>query len=802
MEVENAMPRMSLTELRQALDEALLTKFIRVFALKELIERSLLPTSYEPSSRLAEAISLTPAGEQWDSYLIKTIPELTADERRVAIFGRFYWQDLFIDLERTNENELASAMSDEIKEQQILYPWIFGRTLSDRAKSLFGDWTTDLRNLGFSEVSRLLEDSPQGVFQLSNFVTGPFGLLKSKASRYFPPDRDVRMLCADPGCLTFHGLFLMPGECPVNRGYDAIYADLVGRRTHGLPSAWDVLFAQTVNQHDERRYDDLDTRTLPLLLANGFSEPELRMIVGSVLQVPASGLGELLPRSGKTEKLFLGSIEEITSRLNKAQCLQLLLLVEDEHIICGAEVAIKDELVRIPQSEVRTTVWSPPVYNYFNVRCRASSLGIGFRSPTNSLPLRRLKSFVRSIYANQQDFHDLEWKLRHLAGDSLDERLETFVRTQEPQDVLEELVFSSRERVLQSFSLLKWGDFTVPTNNLEEARLVATILWKLGFRVRSYPTYLDTFWQRYDNFLQTSRKFTRYGDPEREEIRGAGSNFFVSLEEILENSLAFSTFALLYDHYTADYFNRFKCSFHRARAFMSDQLSGRSLGHGQVLRLDPNGKNTLYPLIHGFGILAAICTERKANPEAYERPPDQFPAYEGKTSLLTMPFRHIIPLLDLRQEDSDRLVRLFLEVTQVLDGAKVSKVRNTLQHKQEDFPSAQEIEVACMAISKMIGTMEVAGVCPNVYQVSSSKEDAFDRGVTTMTDYRGRRVDLPLPSAFGQLGLPSSRTMQFVMPWARIGDSSELMRLAFQEESDYTQMWGDFLQAATGPQGR
>ena len=93
-------------------------------------------------------------------------------------------------------------------------------------------------------------------------------------------------------------------------------------------------------------------------------------------------------------------------------------------------------------------------------------------------------------------------------------------------------------------------------------------------------------------------------------IRASGVNFFVSLEEVLEHSLAFSAYALLNDHYASDDQYRFKCSLSDAREFMVSQLDGRAMGSGRPVQLDPTGRNTLYPLIHGFGVLAALCTPR------------------------------------------------------------------------------------------------------------------------------------------------------------------------------------------------
>ncbi len=351
----------------------------------------------------------------------------------------------------------------------------------------------------------------------------------------------------------------------------------------------------------------------------------------------------------------------------------------------------------------------------------------------------------------------------------------------------------SLPKLERAFQLLGPGHFEIPNSHEEELRLVEKILWKLGFAVRRYPSYLPRFWQRLDNFLGTARQFTSYGEHERELIRASGVNFFVSLEEVLEHSLAFSAYALLNDHYAVDRDYRFRCSLVNARQFMVSQLNGRSMGSGRPVHLDSSGRNTLYPLIHGFGVLAALCTEVRSDQDRYRRSPEDFPLYHGKTDLEIMPFAHTVPLLDIRQEDGDRLINLFLEVTQVLEGAAVASVRNGVDHKRERFPSLQQIELACIAITQIMGKLESSGACPNVHIFDGSETDAFGRSMSILKDYRGRTARFLRPYRYRRSGMPSLRTPQFVMSWAHIDDSTEVLRLTYQEESDFLKMWRNYV---------
>jgi hypothetical protein len=259
---------------------------------------------------------------------------------------------------------------------------------------------------------------------------------------------------------------------------------------------------------------------------------------------------------------------------------------------------------------------------------------------------------------------------------------------------------------------------------------------------------------------------------------------------VLDHSLSFITWALLSDHYVG---TKFKCNFDEARSFMAVRLSGLQLGSNEPLRLDPTGKNTLYPLIQGFAVLAQTCKELLKEPEgAFRRPTNQLPDYYEETEISPFPFLHMLLLWDLRKDDSTRIIALLEEVTGVFESSDVSNVRNRIEHKRADFPDQSEIEKACHAVTSIMKKMEESGVCPMVYLYAGESVDEYRRKVVKLQDHKGTIIEIEQPSEFSPVGLPSVRQAQIVVPWMHIDDSFELMRFRVEETSDYTKILRTF----------
>ncbi len=199
--------------------------------------------------------------------------------------------------------------------------------------------------------------TPQGVFQLHRYVVGPFGILVSPHSRDMPPNRSIRARCSDVGCPYFHSFALFPGTNRSNSCFLALMNAITHKYVDAKKTEWSEFFNEELGGFPDR-FNDLRAENLPVLLANAFSEQELRRLFAHCLGQSSDVLIKELPRRGQLQGLFSGSNDEIADRLDKAQCLQLLLLVNDSELISGLEFLIDNQSINIPPSEIRSSVWT------------------------------------------------------------------------------------------------------------------------------------------------------------------------------------------------------------------------------------------------------------------------------------------------------------------------------------------------------------------------------------------------------------------------------------------------------------
>jgi hypothetical protein len=357
-----------------------------------------------------------------------------------------------------------------------------------------------------------------------------------------------------------------------------------------------------------------------------------------------------------------------------------------------------------------------------------------------------------------------------------------------PAQVLETLIFNDRTHIEKAFRFLRYGLFKIPTPE-EESHLIRKMLWKLGFDIGLYPSYHSLFWERLEKF-KGAVITDKYDERDQEAIRSAGANFFVSLEEILDYSLSFTTWALLSDHYGG---TKFKCNLEEARRFMASRLSGRPLGRGEILQIDPAGKNTLYALVRGFSSLADLCDETVGRDvQDFNRPDASLPGFHQRTRIELFPFTHTVMILDLGKEDRDRITSLLRIATETLERVGVCNIRNRLDHKRSDFPSKDELLAVCTGVADMVSRMEETGICPVVCLYAKEESDEYGRGQVVLRDYRGRTVEVRVPSQYPACRLPSLRKPQVVFRCARIDDSVELLRFEFEENSEYVMKWRDY----------
>ncbi|WP_147469208.1 hypothetical protein [Corallococcus sp. AB045] len=756
----------------------------RIAAIHILYTGGVITDALKPAAGLGRQVIPTAEGSQALVELAKDEPDSSEDERALALILKFSHHKLLIDPDRTDVGAIEAMLHGHLLEGSLKLPWVGGRILHDRFFDKFPNHTGDLSHL---QTLELLDETPTGVFQVGTLLVGPLGVLESHQYRYVPPLSTVPVrYCSDPSCESLHPVDIADAE-----GKVIGLLDLLELASNYVFKEDERNWVHLLVDYSPDYYDDFSLEDLPWFLSSSFSEAELRQILKELLTTKAGLLRPRLPKDKQLRRAVDGTAEQIVGRLKIDEVLQLIMIASSVDVVESIEALIERRVIFIPETEVRMPPIQRSLGNWLDVACECSQFGVRVSPLFQQIEMARLRRLVGDVFCDPRDVEELGWKLRHVDGESIRSRLDAYVHATEPRQVVSNLLLSGPVYLRRTFDALRLSAFKMPQDRKEEDRLVDKILWKLGFDIRIFPSYQRLFWERLDRLLEVARKGSGYEERDKENIRSAAVNFFVSLEEALDYSLSFSSWLLLQDHYAV---SRFQCNFDEAREFMARRLSGRRKTADGAIEFESSGKNTLYPLIQGFSILAELCAELLASPEQWLRPAKEMPSYHDKQKLFQLPFRYKIELMNLSEADRDAIIRELHETTQKLDAANVSSVRNRLEHKRVDFPDRVEIENACGAISEVMGKLEASGLMPTVFFFSGLRLDPYGRGTVLLQDHRGRKLEAFHPSAFQFSGIPSLMDggALIVVPRAHISGSAEYLRFRFKEKSDFASIWQDY----------
>lgn len=756
----------------------------RLYGLRQFYRMCLPAEGCDIALSLGALIVLSKAGEEVFDEVKRREPNDSDEAIKSAIFITFYHHDVLVDVDETDADLIAEVIGKAVREQQISFPWIFQTVLYDRFFDMFPNQT---RKLSDSDTVKLLDGVQTGVFQQAKYIVGPLGILESYSYRSLDPTLSPMLWsCSDPGCQALHNVDLTPRSTRSHALSVRIRAML--ERTLGGPSEWPVFLRSATGGHN-RFYSSMNTEQLPWLVANSFVGEEQRELLCQLLKDFSADLRRALPQANSGLPNFKGSAEQIAARLDPQQMFQIILVAHDEWIVEAIETLIDSGKIAIPATEVRTPQFAPIPGSHLDVTVECSQFGVRFVPQTKPISLSRFRSLVTSVYDTEADSDTLQFRLRHIPGNSVEDKLDQYLHEEDPSDAVSKLLFDSPSRLRRTSEVLKYGHFEIGSNPSEEERLVNRILWKLGFEVPLYPEYQQLFWNRLERFQEAASTNRPYGADDQEAIRSAGINFFVSLEEILDYALSFSTWMLMSDHYAV---TNWSFRLDEARELMANLLNGRTIGKDHPLEMDGSERNSLFPLIEGFDVLCGLCAEILATADLYERPKYGFPGYYGISDVEEFPFVHTKFLLDLRSQDVGEVMGLLSNTTKSLNAANVANVRNRLGHRRSDFPTQAEIYEACSKVATTIRRLEDSGLCPTVYWRTQTTVDKFSRATVELKSQRGAVVVFRTPSRFRASRLPALVGPLIVVPVMHIGGSGELVRFDFSENSPFAQFWSSF----------
>lgn len=755
-------------------DPVFLERFRQLYAISVLLRSCFIETKYKPKQEYIKCISLSIEGEVLLEELQTIMPKIPREQLVLAIFVAFSYDELFIDVYKTDIKLMVDIVNSEILEGNVKYLWIYERLIYDQFSAIRTDRP---RNITYEEFSSITLNMPTGVFQVSKYIVGPLGIIESSADRYLPPLSSAPMWhCADPACEQVHFVEVNSAQ----HGLLVISEKIKEVCANKTQSEWFLFFNTYLSGEpewfDEKHFDDL-----PNLIINCFSESELRTIF-TYLITKYPDIRSILPKA----IMKLGSSEKIAASINKQEVFQLILILSNKQIIDSIEELIDLSSIHIPSTELRYSKFSYKRLSAYKITCQCSRFGIRSVSKNKNLSVIRLKNLVNELF---KDEADLNWKLRHIEGDSTSDKLESYLMNSDPKTIISELILSSQYNITKTFEYLVCGNFSLPKNQVDESFLIEKILWKLGFDIGLYPNDLKIFWERLYKFRDVSKTYSSYLESDREEIRSAGVNFFVSMEQILDISLTFLTWSLFSDHYGS---TEFKYSLKDARKFTARFLNHAQESSDVQIFYDENGKNTLFPLIKGFSIVSKEIRNVLESPETYQRSFKEYPGYFERSAVYIFPFKSTALLLDIQEQDIQKVIKLTEQISYVLDKDQICSIRNRIEHKRDDFPTQSQIETACTTIISIVREMQNVGVLPTIYLYSGKTSDKYGRGYESLMNFDGKVINIQTQSQYTRCKLPSLFEAQIIVPIMRIKGSIEYIRFGYEEDSEYVKMWRDF----------
>ena len=165
-------------ELEERYPDPVRRALFRLLNIVTVLRYSIIEKGYKVPPALHEAAKLTDYGQGVFELLRRR--HVPYPEARLVCLLETYHEDLIVDVLETDQDALVTAINKQIRSRSLLYPFAFGRLLYDKYFDLFGDQE---RSFLSPEETGRFGGTPQGVFQVFDLVTGPYGLLESRMVR-------------------------------------------------------------------------------------------------------------------------------------------------------------------------------------------------------------------------------------------------------------------------------------------------------------------------------------------------------------------------------------------------------------------------------------------------------------------------------------------------------------------------------------------------------------------------------------------------------------------------------------------
>lgn len=724
-------------------------KLKRLYSLWYFWDNCYIDSNYTPSPQWKDIVKLSNYGKNIVSEFLQ---DLNCEDEALlnfCLFKIFYYHDILISVEETNIDLIEKLLEKDLINKNIRLPFLFGRLLYDKYNDNFCDYIQErIDHILEPDVLTLLDNTPVGVYQLGKLLVGPMGLIKSDEERFIPPTLSLPLWhCSDTGCGAIHTVRMISDTSCIailqHQIKDILY-EKFNRRSE-WESALNLMFFKNAKRELGQNFMDL-----AVLLYEGFTENEMRSFLEEALRTYGPKVLKKLILKIPNKNLLNDSPHEIVNNLDNAEVFQSLLFFSDLNLISIIENCLDHKIIQIPLGQIRKAKNIPGI-----VLNETEVSGFGLR-PAKEKSVVALIKMLEEVYAKCGKSSDLRWRLKASTEDSTGTSLFNYLNVNGPKETVKSLILPD-ETICKTLK----ENLYLSVNPIEKTDIfINRLLWRIGFEPIDKDTMIFRLNERIDHFIdvlmQSSDSLTEHM---RENIRSAGVNLFVSVEEFLESLITFNVWVLASDH-----FLKTKCTYNlfEARKIVSSVLGVTLKSDDQELSWDSNGKNTLSVLVRYLNESKRWMTSLiELDRDNYLRSKEDMPYYT-KYEMQSFLYKHTQLWADMEATSLQTYISDFVAIIKLIGQANLSSVRNGIDHMRDEsnFPQI-DLMIACATRLKQASAIACTKrYFPNLLWLSKYERTRDGFIEYTLIDSKNQSYIVKGPSMYKNTGSPT-----FYCPW-------------------------------------
>ena len=697
----------------------------------------------------------------------------------LALFCSFNHHDLYFDWEKTNIDNIEALLNHEINVGKIKYPYSFARDLYDRFNDVNQANRTD--HLLHDDVLHLLEDTPKGVYQVTNTLIGALGVLSSLEARTIYPQLELPLWhCSDTGCGALHGVKLVTNESAITLLIEMISVEL--NNVYGPPSEW---FNSLKTFHRDELWENGKPfcNVCELIAESIFGDERTSLVELALLGSNKRLLRDILDKPPRKSTFSQGSAKEVAIKLNTTEQLHLLFVLTDSELVELIDELVFKKIIKLPIGEVR----KPQCWHKLTGKDHSVSLSSrGVRSFVDD-PVSMLTTLVLRAYNEANLEQDLAWKVKGDISINLKKSVFNYIVKLGPQEAITNLVLSSSTVTRHICKEVNLSMKFVDVNQISNERL----LWKLGFNPEEYDLIVPRIKSKNREFKELLLSLSSIEEEEREQVRSVGVNLFVYLEDYLDRFISYNIWLLSSDHFME---TKFDFDIIRARTVVSTILGNTITNDDCELTWSTKGNNTLGVLLAYLAKASAwVSSLNKENRNPFIRDEDDLPHFTND-SYVPFPFKHNQLWADCDPTELDSFSNGFNKISKLFLQANLAEIRNGIDHHRDgdSFPDNDKM-IACVSrLEEAFDNADINRFFPKYYWLISKNTSRYGVEQYVFSDYSKRNLTVHGPSSVSALPSKSFTFPVIIEPYNLLGSPNSKIVVQVKESSVFSDYWNGY----------